>query len=172
MPDLAFTPNISSLLESFTLDGIAIVALVAVLFFYTVRYGKEQAISLVLALYIALLAFIYFPYKERFLFFTENETQLLLSSALLFGVFTILGYLAVAPLLRNRYAAYGNGKWVEALLLSVATVALLVAFSYHVLPITSLYTFGEPITNLFAPSQFFFWWLTAPAVVLMLIGRR
>ena len=128
--------------------------------------------SLILALYVALIAFVYFPYKETFLLFTETEMQHLLSNAIVFGVFTIISYLAIAPLLRNRYAPHTKKRWFEALLLSAATTALLIAFSYHVLPIANLYTFNEQVAELFAPSQFFFWWLTAPIVVLLVVGRR
>ncbi|HEX9609038.1 MAG TPA: hypothetical protein VGA06_02410 [Candidatus Paceibacterota bacterium] len=172
MPAITSLQNFSSITESFTLDGIVILALVAVLFVYIIRYGKEHIISLILALYIALLAFIHFPYKEQFLLFSKTEMQHLVSNTLIFVTFTVIGYLAVSPMLRNRYSSYGNGTWFEGILLSIATVALLIAFSYHVLPIASLYTFGESIATLFAPSQFFFWWLASPLVVLLLVGRR
>jgi len=164
--------NVTSFIQAFSIDVFVIAALFAALFAYTLYHGKESIITLILSLYVALLVFIHFPYKERFLLFTETEMQHLISNALIFGVFVIVSYLAFAPLLRNRYAGHTRKRWFEALLLSAATIALLIAFSYHVLPIASLYTFGEQIAGLFAPSQLFFWWLVAPVAVLLLVGRH
>jgi len=54
------------------------------------------------------------------------------------------------------------------LLLAVAGTILIMVFSFHVLPVTEFLTPGTPIQSLFAPAQYFFWWLLVPFVILYL----
>jgi len=50
----------------------------------------------------------------------------------------------------------------------LATVVVMI-FSFNVLPVTDLLTPGTPIQSLFAPAEYFFWWLLLPLVVLFFI---
>ena len=50
---------------------------------------------------------------------------------------------------------------VHVAALAVSATALVMAFSYHALPVTELITPGSPIAYLFGSESSFFWWLLA-----------
>ena len=62
---------------------------------------------------------------------------------------------------------YG-GVAKKAILVVLATI-LVMAYSYHVLPVTSLIDPGSAVGALFAPPEYFFWLMIAPLVGLFFI---
>jgi len=54
-------------------------------------------------------------------------------------------------------------------LFSLMATILIMAYSYHVLPVTDIITPGSPIQALFAPEDRFFWWLTLPLIALFFL---
>lgn len=158
--------------RSFSVDAIVVITLVAALFFFGLRYGKGSIIALVLSLYVALLSYIHFPFKEQFLLFGVDEFRVFISNIVLFGLFTIIIYSVIRRVFYAEFPTRSRRRFTQAFLLSLGGTALLIAFSYHVLPITTVYDFGASIDALFAPSSFFFWWLIAPLVVFLFVIRR
>lgn len=158
--------------RSFSVDAFVLVGLVVVLFFFGLRYDKGSIIALILSLYVALLAYIHFPFKEQILLFGANDFQILVSNAILFSLFTIIIYTIINRVFYAEFPSRSGRRFTQAFLLALAGTALLIAFSYHVLPITSVYDFGASVDALFAPSSLFFWWLIAPLVVFLFVIRR
>ena len=86
-----------------------------------------------------------------------------------FGLFTLTATILFARLMPREY---GEGKfegfWKKILLACGATV-LVMAFSYHALPVTEIITPGSPIQYLFSSQSSFFWWLIAPLLLLFVV---
>jgi hypothetical protein len=123
---------------------------------------------MILGLYFALLISIEFPYYNLLFDGTENKTVESVALLVIFAVLTILFTILFARLMPREYA---EGKfedfWKKILLASAATV-LVMAFSYHALPVTEIITPGSPIAYLFGSTSSFFWWLLVPIVILFI----
>ena len=52
---------------------------------------------------------------------------------------------------------------------ALCATILVMVFSFNVLPVTEFLTPGTPIQSLFAPTQYFFWWLILPLIALFIL---
>lgn len=130
--------------------------------------GRYALINTILALYLALIVSIKFPYYGFFLGNQSKGTQAVVM-IVIFALFTLAGFfLFRRHIPGDDFEKMFKNFWKKALLASMATV-LVMAYSYHALPVTDLITPGSPIQTLFAPDQNFFWWLIAPIVVLFFV---
>lgn len=139
------------------------------LLLFSMVCGRRAVTSLILGLYFALLISLKFPYYEEVHGIVGFVSETILS-ILLFAVFTTFCALLMDRLLFYRIdeAAFeGFGKKV---VLAVLGTALIMAYSYHVLPVTSIIDPGASAQMLFAPEEYFFWWLVGPLVVLFLMS--
>ena len=161
-----------SFIQAFSLDFIVIAITLFILFVFSMHFGKGAIITLIFSLYIGLLTYLHFPYIEQFLFFNETETQLFFSNAIIFIAFVIISYIILGRVVYSDFSEKTHEQLLEAGLLSAAATLLLLAFSYQVLPITTLYNFGEPVDALFESSTFFFLWLIIPLAAVLLTTRR
>lgn len=155
-------------LIGFAKELSALLLVFAALFAYAIIRGQRALISLVFGLYIALLISVEFPYYEGALqalsFMSEHAVRMLF-----FAVFTAFGSILFERLLSrllDETAIEGIGKKV---ILALLATALVMSYSYHVLPITNLIDPGARIGALFAPQEYFFWWLILPLVGIMLV---
>lgn len=146
---------------------VPLLTFVALLLFSIVR-GRRAITSLILGLYFALLISLKFPYYGSiygaigFL----NDTTL---SIIIFTAFAAFSAMLMDRLLFYRIdetAFEGIGK--KTALAALGTV-LILAYSYHVLPVVGLIDPGTSAAMLFAPEEYFFWWLLAPLVVLFVM---
>lgn len=147
---------------------MALLLVFGALFAYGIVRGQRPLLSLLLGLYIALLISVEFPYYEKafeiFSFTTPTVVRMLL-----FAVFTGFSSFLFERLLSrllDETAIEGIGKKA---ILSLLATTLVMAYSYHVLPITDLIDPGAKIGALFASQQYFFWWLLLPLVGIMFI---
>ncbi len=130
--------------------------------------GRYFLVNIILSLYISFLILLTFPYFNLLL--TENEpTKNAIVKIVLFVAITGL----VSRLFRRHipgddYEKVFGGLGQKLLLSAMATVLVMV-FSYHALPVTELIHPGTPIQSLFAPQEYFFWWLILPLVLLFII---
>ena len=169
---LGYFREAADLVQTFSLDFIIIAVTFAVLFLLSMRSGKGTTITLIFSFYVGLLTYLHFPYIERFLFFTETETQLFLSNAIVFLAFVIISYVTLSRVVYADFSEKTPTRLLEAGLLSAAATLLLLSFSYQILPVTTLYNFGAPVDSLFEPSNLFFLWLMIPLVIVILTTRR
>jgi hypothetical protein len=156
------------LLLGLTKELSALLLVFAALFAYAIVRGQRALLSLVFGLYIALLISVEFPYYEGAMrslsFMSEHAVRMLF-----FALFTAFGSILFERLLSRMFdetAIEGVGKKV---ILSLLATALVMSYSYHVLPITNLIDPGARIGSLFAPQEYFFWWLILPLVGIMIV---
>lgn len=161
--------SVSDFVTEYTVDVLIIAALLAGLLWFSIRYGKARMIALILSLYVGLLFSTHIPSS-----FTKilGEGQGALSQSAIFAAVVIFSVFLIGRATAGEFSFYGIRRYLDALVLSTGALLLILAFWYHVLPLRDWYAFGEPIENLFASPELFFWWLAAPLVSLLIASRR
>jgi hypothetical protein len=147
---------------------IPLLIFISLLVFAVVR-GRRAITSLILGLYFALLISLKFPYYPNIYDIAGGIITEAAISIIVFAVFTAVFSLLMDRLLFYRIdetAFEGFGKKV---LLALLATVLVMAYSYHVLPITKLLDPGLPAGLLFAPEEYFFWWLIVPLAGLFFL---
>ncbi len=148
-------------------ESIFMVATFGVLLFYAIGKGRYALINVILALYLALLISIKFPYYEMIA--GSGGQSGAIAKILIFLVFVIVGiFLFRRHIPGDDYEPAFQGFSKKILLAASATVLVMI-FSFHALPVTEIITPGSPIQALFAPEQNFFWWLVVPLIVLLFV---
>jgi len=136
--------------------------------FYTLIRGRQATINIIIGLYFALLVSLEFPYYDTFLAGASGGHSAAAGKLILFAVFTILTTVLMSRLMPSEFREKKFESFGKKLLLATAGTILIMVFSFHVLPVTEFLTPGTPIQALFAPSDYFFWWLMLPLVFLYL----
>ncbi|OGG54381.1 hypothetical protein A3D62_00430 [Candidatus Kaiserbacteria bacterium RIFCSPHIGHO2_02_FULL_49_11] len=162
---------INTLSGALSTDILIIGALFILFVVYGLRYGKSGSVSLMLSLYVGILAFISFPYREKIALYGSSEFQVALLYILAFCVGVFVAHYIVRRFVFAEYPMSRVVRIAQAALLAAGSTGLLFAFAYHALPVSTLYDFDAVIDSLFS-SQYFFWWLVAPLAVLALVSRR
>ncbi|MEX0652335.1 MAG: hypothetical protein WD509_03345 [Candidatus Paceibacterota bacterium] len=154
-----------------TTDILIIFAVFVGLVFFSIWYGKSSSVSLLISIYLGILTFLSFPYLEEVIFLKSSESQVTLSQIGVFVVGVAVIYFIIRNIIFTEYSYGIITKYLQVILLSGASTALLFAFAYHTIPLTTLYDFNTSIDNLFS-SQYFFYWLVAPILVLFVTTRE
>ena len=153
-----------------TTDVLIIAVVFLAVFFFSIVYGKSNSIALLFSLYLGILGFVSFPFMEEFIFLKSSEIQIVLSRIAVFTVIAGFIYTAIQRSIYAEYPDYKILKLAQAGVLSLSSTALIFAFAYHTLPVSTLYDFGQSVDSLFS-SEYFFWWLAAPLGALFFVSR-
>ncbi|MBY0538161.1 hypothetical protein K2P47_02040 [Patescibacteria group bacterium] len=130
--------------------------------------GRQSLINIIFGLYLALLISLEFPYYDTFLPNNASEHSLAVGKMVLFAIFTTIATILVARVMPDAYREKKFESFFKKILLALAGTILIMAYSFHVLPVTEFVTPGTPIASLFSPKEWFFWWLLLPMVFLYL----
>lgn len=162
--------DISTLL-SFVKEFLILICVFGALLAYAIVRGKRALISLILGLYVALLISIEFPYYERiFALVAENGGRAeAIVTIVIFALFTGIGATLFERLLSYEYEETAFEGLPKKIMIAALGTILIFAYSYHVLPVTSIIDPGSSISFLFAPQEYFFWMLIVPLVGLFLL---
>jgi hypothetical protein len=66
---------------------------------------------------------------------------------------------------------YREGKFEtfgKKVMLALGATVLIMIFSFNVLPVTEFLVPGTPVQSLFAPQEYFFWWLLLPLILIFI----
>ena len=139
-----------------------------VLLFIALTRGRYAIVNIIFSLYLALLIALKFPY---FSLFTNGESRTIDAIVMIvfFIVLTIFGYLLFRKHIPGDDFERAFDHFGRKLLLAGMGTILVMAYSYHALPVTELITPGSPIQAAFGPEQNFFWWLILPLFGLFFI---
>jgi hypothetical protein len=130
--------------------------------------GRQSLINIIFGLYFALLISLEFPYHETFLPNGASEYTIAVGKMVLFAIFTTVATILVARVMPSPFREKKFESFFKKFLLALAGTILIMIYSFHVLPVTEFVTPGTPIASLFAPKEWFFWWLLLPMVFLYL----
>jgi hydrogenase-4 membrane subunit HyfE len=133
---------------------------------YATWKGRQALINVIMGLYVALLISLEFPYYDFILNGLETQQGMAVMKLAFFALATVLSSILFTRIMpdefrENRFESFG-----KKLLLALSATVLVMIFSFHVLPVTDFLTPGTLIQALFAPAQYFFWWLLLPLVIL------
>jgi hydrogenase-4 membrane subunit HyfE len=128
--------------------------------------GRQALINHICGMYLALLISIHFPYYD---IITKgiNQTSVVAGVKLIF--FALITVLCMFLFKRIMPSEYREGKFEtfgKKIMLALGATVLVMIFSFNVLPVTEFLSPGTPIQSLFAPQEYFFWWLLLPLVLL------
>lgn len=131
---------------------------------FSMLRGIQAIVNLILGLYLALLISLKFPYYEYFLSESGEAASDAVIMIVIFAVFTILATILFGRIMTTDFEETvfeGFGKKIAYALLAAV---LVMAYSYHALPVTDIITPGSPVQSLFEPENRFFVWLLLPLV--------
>ncbi len=149
----------------FPTDVLVIIGLVVVGTGLTFFLGKSKTVAFLLALFAAIPLYQSFPFITQFTVATGALPQAL-NVLGIFLAFTVLMFFVL-----NKYIVgdFINGNFFKSVILGIAFTALVLALSYFVLPVESLYDFGPNIDKWFTGNFGLFWWLVIPLGIIFFV---
>ncbi len=147
-------------------ESLFLIATLALFLSYGVIKGRQALINVILGLYFALLISLQFPYYSTLTNGSSPKTEASVM-VIIFVLFTIAGTVFFTRIIPRGYedekAFQGFGK---KLFFALMATILVMAYSFHALPLTELITPGTPIQSLFGDAKNFFYWLLMPLIAL------
>ena len=156
----------TAIILSFLHESLYMIIVFAVFMLLAMKKGRQTVTNVILGLYMALLISLQFPYYDAILGNTSSAKSESILMLIVFAVFAFAGTMLFARILPREYDETSFEGFGRKFLLATAGTVLVMAYSYHALPVTELITPGSPINYLFASSQSFFYWMIAPIIIL------
>lgn len=136
---------------------------------YALVKGQQGLINIIMGLYFGLLISLEFPYYSTFTSSTSSpQSQAMLMTAV-FIAFAVASTMLFGRLMPREYDEKMFESFGKKFLFALSATVLVMAYSYHALPITELVDPGTPMQYLFGAESSFFWWLLAPLVILFFL---
>ena len=148
-------------------ESIFTVTVFGVFLVYAMAKGRYALVNVILALYLALLIAIKFPYFDEIVGAGGQSSAV--TKILIFVGFTVVGTMLFRRLVPGDDYEPAFHKLSKKILLALMATILIMAYSFHALPVTEILTPSTPIQSLFAPEQNFCWWLILPLVALFFV---
>ena len=147
---------------------LVLIVLTVVTLFLAMRRGGAGLISLNLALYAGYAIYIVFPYRESVIGIGATPEVQAIISVVLFVLATAIPFIVC---FRLTEPSFGSLNLVQGTILSLASSVFLMALVYHTFDISNIYHFPEPLSSLFEPQGYFFYWFIAPLIGLFFLAR-
>lgn len=147
---------------------LVLIILTCIIMFFAMRAGRGGLIALILALYAGYALYTVFPYMDAIVGAGGAPIVQAGISILLFAAASVIPFILV-----NRLTGGGFGSLsiIQNFILALLAAGFLMALSYHVFDISNIYSFPEPLNQLFEPEGYFFYWFIAPLVGLYFIAH-
>ena len=130
--------------------------------------GRYALVTIIFALYLALLVSLEFPYFDYFLT-THDPHKDAIITIIIFAIFTTLSIVLFRRHIPGDDHETAFAHFTSKLILALLATTLVMAYSYQALPVTELITPGGPLEALFGPEDHFFWWLVLPLGALFFL---
>jgi hypothetical protein len=153
---------------SFILNFLAFLVIGVALFVFGFKAGKGNLISFTLSLYVGFALYTIFPYFSLLVNTSTTKSTLLVLKIILYAVLSFVSYLILRRFSGKDF--FGRGH-LATVVISFLVSGFIIAVLYHTFGAKSVYPFTPSIDQLFAPSQYFFWWFIAPLVAIFFFGR-
>jgi len=145
------------------------IAVFFLFFLFALLKGRQAIMNVIIGLYFALLISLTFPHYD---FIFEGLTSAQSMAAGQLGFFALVTLLTTALCFRIMPDEFREKRFESLgrkLLLTFGATALVMIFSFDVLPVTEFLVPGTPIQSIFAPEPYYFWWLLVPLVILYIV---
>jgi steroid 5-alpha reductase family enzyme len=157
----------TGLLLSLLHESIYLILVFSLFFCITLWKGHYALINIIFSLYLALLLTLEFPYFQHLS--QGDTTQDAIIKILLFVGITVAGIFIFRRHIPGDDYEKAFSLFGKKIILSLLATSLVMAFSYHALPVTEFIHPGTPIQTLFASEAYFFWWLIVPLLLLFFL---
>ncbi len=150
--------NTDSVIISTLIDSIFLLATFGVAISIVFIKGRQTLTNIIIGCYIALVLFNYIPFQEII------DTPIY--SLIVFCVLVIAGTWLMRRLMPSEYSEGMFEDSLKKVALAVVATTLIMALSYHALPVTELITPSQITNQVFGSVDWFFYWLIGPLVIL------
>ncbi len=150
------------------MNFLVLIVLTLAVYMFAMRRGGAGVISLNISLYCGYAIYTVFPYRDAVVGIGATPLVQAVLAVVLFIAATALPFLIV---MRLTAPSFGQLSFFQGLLLSLVAAVFLLALAFHVFQISDIYTFSDPLNQLFAPEGFFFYWFIAPLAGLYFLAR-
>lgn len=146
-----------------SLDVILILILIATLILLSYKKGKKNLVSLILAMYPALIVFNNLPFIKP-----DSST----SGAFIFIVIYIVLFVLARKYIHVKKNHTTSRKWVDSILLTASFVILFLSVYIYAVPaLSSFYSFSSQIVDLIAILPYGVS-ILIPIVVLFIVNKK
>lgn len=159
----------TSFFVNFISEIAYLLIVLGVIFSISIFKGRQAVINIIFGLYLALLISVEFPFYEQVLGSLSGAVSISMAKLIVFLAFTILATTLCFRIMPDEFREMKLESFSKKFTLSLCATILVMVFSFHVLPVTEFLTPGTPIQSLFAPADYFFWWLILPLVALFIL---
>jgi len=149
-------------------DFLVVLVIFGLLLCFAWYMGRSAFASLLVSFYVGLLLYTIFPYQTLALSFGTTPFFKLLIALGIFLIFTVIPYIVLRRISDSDFFSIGI---IGTFVLCVLGTGFLMAVGYEVLPVRDVYTFTPTLDLLFAPKDYFFWWIGAPLLGLLFFAR-
>jgi hypothetical protein len=157
----------TTLILNYLSESAYLLIVFSVFFALAIFKGRQMLINIICGLYLALLITIQFPYYDLILGDLKQAMVIAIAKLVLFIITFILTTLLFKRIMPREYDENKFESFGKKIILALGATVLVMAFSFNILPVTEFLTPGTPVQSLFAPQEYFFWWLMLPLVILV-----
>jgi hypothetical protein len=147
---------------------LVLIVLTLAVYMFAMREGGAGVISLNISLYCGYALYSVFPYRDAIIGVGATPLVQAILAVVLFVAATAGPFIIV---MRLTAPSFGQLSFFQGLLLSLVAAVFLIALGYHVFEISDIYTFSDPLNQLFEPKGYFFYWFIAPLIGLYFLAR-
>jgi hypothetical protein len=148
-------------------DFLILLLILGLTILYVAVRGQNALAAYTLSLYISLTLFRNLPFQA-----SVGESILytfLLQTAIVFGAAFLIHIPLTYVLLMDDWST-GFTRYAKISLLVLASTCFIFAILYVTLALGLIYSVSPIVATLFDP-QYFFWWILAPILAIILISR-
>ena len=132
---------------------------------FAIFKGRQAVMNVTAGLYLAIVVTTYFPnYSTIF-----PDASKALPEIGFFAFIALLATLLFFRIMPEEFQEKRFESMGKKLLLSFGATALTIAICFQLLSVGELLNANTPLQSLFAPKEFFFWWLLAPLAILYVV---
>ena len=140
-----------------------------VLFMFAIVWGRQAIINIIVGLYLALLISVEFPYYDQVLGSVNGAVSVSVAKLSFFLFLTLLSTILCFRIMPDAFREMKLESLSKKFIHALCATILIMVFSFNVLPVTEFLTPGTPLQTLFAPQEYFFWWLILPLFFLFVL---
>ena len=157
----------TTLILNYLSESAYLLIVFSVFFALAIFKGRQMLINIICGLYLALLITTQFPYYDLILGDLNQAMVIAVAKLVLFIITFILTTMLFKRIMPREYDENKFESFGKKTILAIGATVLVMAFSFNILPVTEFLTPGTPVQSLFAPQEYFFWWLMLPLVILV-----
>ena len=159
------------LIKNLSSDVVAIAVIIIAVVSYGLYRGKENLVSLLVSLYIGMVAYTSSPFLKSLLFFKQNNTQVFFSKLIVYLILVVVINIVMNRVISPSFAMTRARNYIEIALLAIAVSASAIVIAFNTLSLSLAYTPSLISGNILASSTALFSTLISSLVIIFFCGR-